>query len=100
MAEISLVVTQAVLDHVSGGNANQGQIAMRSPSLEIQPDIAQLSARNRRTLVLGESIVLNIGDSGAIWLAHNREHEEDFMSLFHLLSRRPGTEMRFLCEIE
>lgn len=100
MAEISLVVTQAVLDHVSGGNESQSQIALRSPSQEIKSIVSQLNAQNRKTLVLGGRIKLVVGDTGAIWLAHNLEYRNDFMSLFSMLARRPGQEMRFLCEIE
>lgn len=82
MAEISLVVTQAVLDHILGGNESQRQIAIRSPSPEIKSIVSKLGARNRKTIVLGGSIRLIIGDSGAIWLAHNSVYIDDFISLF------------------
>ncbi len=100
MPEISLVVTQAVIAHVSKGNESQRQIAIRNPSAEIAPAIHQLSAQNRKALVLGGALKLIIGDSGAIWLAHNANYESDFVSLYDLLARKPGREMRFLCAIE
>jgi hypothetical protein len=100
MAEISLVVTQAVLDHVSRGNESQSQIAMRAPSQNIKSVISQLDARNQKTIVLGGGVRLIVGDPGAIWLAHNSVYKDDFLSLFTMLSRRPGQAMRFLCEIE
>lgn len=100
MAEISLVVTKRVIDHISGGNENQSQIAIRIPSEDIKPILSQLTANNRMTIILGGYVRLIVGDIGAIWLAHNSSHADDFMSLFTLLSRRPGKEMRFLCELE
>jgi len=100
VAQISLVVTQAVLDHISGGNESQRQIALRSASAEIKSIVSQLNARNRKTIVLGGYVRLVVGDTGAIWLAHNSHYVDDFISLFTILSRRPGEEMRFLCEIE
>src|SRR5579862_2023925 len=100
MPLISLVVTQRALDHANAGNQSQRQIAIRAPSSDIQPRISQLSARHRAKLRLGGCVNLVAGDPGAIWGAHNQAYAEDFDALFDLLARRPGVEMRFLCELE
>lgn len=100
MGEISLVVTQAVLNHISDDKDNQSQIAIREPSPEIKSIIAKLTRLTPRILILGGLIKLRAGDTGAIWKAHNTEFIDDFEDLFDLLSRRPGSEMRFLCEFQ
>ena len=97
---INLVVTKAELDHYQSGHELEAQIALRSPSPEIGKILRGLTAKNRVRLVLGGCIILVVGDSGAIWRAHNGEFINDFDSLFFMLFRRPNEEMMFLCEIE
>ncbi len=101
MASISLVVTQLVLDRVRAGNPGERQIAIRSASPDIQARIQATNYANRVSIRLGGCITLVCGDSGAIWRAHNsQQYTDDFDSLYALLARRPGVEMRFLCELE
>jgi hypothetical protein len=100
MAEISLVVTRAVLDHVGSGNLAQRQIALRAPSPDIRARVSGLARLQRRYLRLGGCITLVAGDPGAIWRAHNATYAEDFDALYELLARHPDMPMRFLCELE
>jgi len=100
MPNVTLLVTQAHLNHVNAGNENQKQIAMREASADIWPQLSQLNTGNRVNVRLGGCVTLVAGDPGAIWRAHNTQHAEDFDSLFDLLARRPGVGMRFLCDLE
>ena len=100
MPEITLVVTQPVVNYVLQGHPGEKQIAIRSPTPDIAPMIGQLTRNNRMTLRLGGCIDLILGDTGAIHRAHNGgQHVQDFEALYDLLERRLDYEMRFLCEI-
>lgn len=100
MGQLELVVTRAELDHCKEtGNKSERQITLRSPSADIADIIKGLNRNNRVTLVLGSCVSLVVGDTSAIWRAHNEEYSEDFDILFNLLARRPDREMRFLCEL-
>lgn len=100
MAEITLVVTRAELDHVTSGHRDEAQIALRSPSHDIAPKIRGLTSAKRASVTLGGCVTLIAADPGAIWRAHNGAQEEDFDALFNLLARRPDGEMRFLCHVD
>ena len=99
MPTISLVVTERVISHVGSGRHGERQIAMRNPSSDIADAFSELSASNRRELVLGGCVSLAVGDTNAIWPSHNNDRAEDFEALYNLLARRPGQEMRFLCQL-
>jgi hypothetical protein len=99
MAEITLVVTQRVVNHTSQGHPDETQMAIRAPTPDIAPTIRQLTKTNRRTLRLGGCIDLTIGDTSAIHRSQNIQQVEDFDALFELLARRPDHAMRFLCEV-
>jgi hypothetical protein len=99
MSEITLVVTQPVVNHVLQDHPNEKQIAIRASTRDVAPTIQQLTAMNRRTLRLGGCIDLILGDPGAVWRAHNGQQVQGFDALYNLLERRPNHEMRFLCEI-
>jgi hypothetical protein len=99
MAEVSLLVTKAELDYVAAGRQNEQQIAVRSASEDVLDALMQIDGRNRRDLVIGGCIPLVMGDRGAIWRAYNSDRLEDFDALFALLARRPGREVRILCEL-
>jgi hypothetical protein len=96
--QISLVVTQRELDH-SIHDPSQRQIAMRSPSADIQKALTGLSLKNRLHITLGGFLTLDVADPGAIWLAHNAKHADAFQALFDFLATRPDREIRLLCEI-
>jgi hypothetical protein len=99
MATIDLVVTQKVLDRVAAGHTGESKIALRAPSAEIALAVSQIRAHKRVRARLGGCVTLVLGDTGAIWRAHNQDHLENFDDLFRLLARRPGVPMRFICEL-
>ena len=99
MAEVSLLVTEAELDYVATGRQNEQQIAVRSASQDILDALMPIDGRNRRDLVIGGCIPLVMGDRGPIWRAHNGDRLDDFDALFALQARRPGKEVRILCEV-
>jgi len=99
MSQVSLAVTTRELEH-SKSNAKEKQIALRSPSLDIESTVRGLTSARRAHLTLGGFITLDVADSGAIWLAHNGKHVEAFEALFSLLSTRPDHEMQFTCTLE
>jgi len=99
VGQITLVVTRPAFAHYNAGHSAEAQIALRSPSPDLAPAMAGLNSTNRVNLILGGCVSFVAGDPGAIWRAHNDQTAEDFDSLFHLLARRPDSEMRFLCEL-
>jgi len=98
MPSITLTVTQKVLNHTATV-PNQRQIAVQKPSEEIEPLVKTLTKNNQKIIRLGGLIMLKMGDSGAIWLSHNQDHEADFNALFAILALHPDQGMRFECEI-
>ena len=99
MSEISLRVTKAELDHVTDAGREQRQIALTSPSPDIAKEVQSITAKNRRLLVIGGCIEFVLADKSALWRSHNEDRCEDFDALFNLLARRPGQEMRVLCDL-
>lgn len=99
MGQISLVVTNRVHHRDAPATVDERQIAFRSPSSDIAPALGRATSDGRVTLQLGGFLDLSVGDTGAIWRAHNREKQPEFDKLFALLRSRPDVEMRFLCEI-
>ena len=99
MAEITLSVTQAVLDYAKGPREKERQIAYSAPSADVAARLATVSAKDGAQLRLGDLMTLVVADRGAIWRAHSAEHVADFDALFELLSRYPSRKMRFLCAI-
>ena len=100
MSEISLVVTQPVLKQVAQAGLKERQIALRKPSPNLKEVLRTVRKDKRTRIRLGHAVALELGDSGAIWAVHNAEAADDFNSLYGLLARRPGNEMRFLCSID
>jgi hypothetical protein len=98
MSEITLVVTSEERDHAAA-NPKEKQIAFRSASADIEPNLRGLSLANRVHLNLGGFLTLDVADPGAIWLAHNEKHSDAFLALFDFLKTRPDREMRFFCEV-
>jgi hypothetical protein len=99
VAEISLYVTPGVTDRMSTAPAHQHQIAYNEPSQDIAPRLREVNGQQRASVRLGGLVVLEVGDTGAIWRTHNERHADDFEALFQLLARYPGRSMRFLCEL-
>ena len=98
--EISLWVTRKVVAHTESSPSNQRQIAFRSASSELHERLSQASRHQRVKLRLGGVVPVEVGDTSAIWRAHNEEHSAGFDALFSLLASYPGQPMRFVCELE
>jgi hypothetical protein len=99
MGEINLVVTSRVQQRDASVTLEERQIAYRSPSADIAPVLGKANANSRVTIRLGGFLDLSVGDTGAIWRAHNNDKRQEFDRLFDLLRSRPDVEMRFLCEL-
>jgi hypothetical protein len=100
VTEISLYVTRGVVDHTSTAPANQRQIAYSAASPDIADVLREANRERRIRLRLGGLFYLEVGDTSAIWRAHNSECSADFDALFSLLARYPDQPMRFLCAVE
>ena len=99
VAEISLTVTSGVLAHAGAGRESQRQIAYTQPSPDVAAALRAASASNRVRIRLGGRVILTVGDTGAIWRAHNADAAKAFDALFTLLAEYPSQPMRFACEI-
>ena len=99
MGQLTLVVTSRVNQRDTPGTLGERQIAYRSASEDIAPTLAKANADARVPIRLGGFLDLSVGDTGAIWRAHNLANQQEFDNLFDLLRSRPGVEMRFLCEL-
>jgi hypothetical protein len=98
VAEISLAVTKAALDYAQG-RENERQISFSAPSPEIAAVLAAATAQQRVLLQLGGRINLVVGDTSAVWLAHNSAHADDFTNLYTFLAKYPSQAIRFVCEV-
>ena len=98
MESIKLKVTTNVLFQIQKSN-NQEQISINSPTGSLAPLIAQANKLNRICLVLAGTLPLYLGDTSAIWRAHNSQNEAAFDALFEFLAKYPDQEFEFLCEI-
>jgi hypothetical protein len=98
MNKINLKVTSKVLAQV-GKASNQQQIAISEASGTISSELENCNKQNRIKITLANALELIVGDTRAIWRAHNIEHQRGFDSLFNLLSHQPDTEFTFLCEV-
>ena len=99
MPQLSLLVTAAEIQYAGTGRQKEQQIALRAVSPDLAAEIATITGKTRRELLIGGCIALVLGDRSAIWRAHNEERTADFDALFALLARRPGQEMRVLAEL-
>jgi hypothetical protein len=99
VAEISLAVTKAVLDHTRAPRERERQIAYKDASAEISGRLGEVTKQKHEKVRLAGRITLVVGDRGAIWRAHNEQYAKDFDALFTLLAQYPSQYLRFLCEI-
>ncbi|NTV91022.1 MAG: hypothetical protein HGA22_11795 [Clostridiales bacterium] len=99
MESLKLKVTSKVLAQ-SKKAVNQEQIAITDPTDSLVPLIAQANKLNRICLIFAGALPLDLGDSSAIWRAHNSQNEAAFDALFEFLAKYPDQEFEFLCEIK
>lgn len=99
MGQISLIVTSRVHQRDAPGTLDERQIAYRHPSPDLASMLSKANAHVRVTIRLGGFLELSVGDTGAIWRAHNPEKRHEFDRLFDLLRSKPDVEMRFLCDL-
>ncbi|MGA3259901.1 MAG: hypothetical protein ABSE35_13545 [Bryobacteraceae bacterium] len=97
MKYITLAVTGPVIREVSAGNSYQRQIAIRDASPGLLAIIRAATGGGRALVAVNGVFELSVGDSGAIWGAHQGAglQAEDFASLFDLLARRPDLPVTF-----
>jgi hypothetical protein len=97
MKYITLAVTGPVIREVSAGNSYQRQIAIRDASPGLLAIIRAATGGGRALVAVNGVFELSVGDSGAIWGAHQGAglQAEDFASLYDLLARRPDLPVRF-----
>ena len=99
METIKLKVTSKVLAQLERAG-NQQQIAMSEPTGSLAIAIGKCSKSNRLKMRFGGSLSLEVGDTGAIWRAHNDCHKSNFDRLFKFLSEQPDIEFTFVCCVE
>jgi predicted protein tyrosine phosphatase len=101
METVKLKVTSKVIAQVNKSeHEHQEQIAITAPTGSLAPAIATANRHNRINISIASALTLNLGDTGAIWRAHNRGNEEAFDGLFEFLSRYPDKKFEFVCSID
>jgi len=97
MTHIRLAVTAAVIQQVNNAGQNQRQIAIQGASSELLAQINGASRSNRIPIPINGEFALIVGDTGAIWYAHQVTdiQKADFSSLYELLARRPDRPVQF-----
>lgn len=98
METVRLKVTTNSLEQKAKAT-NQEQIALKSTFRSISMKLAQASKKNQVCIRLANAFELKVGDTSAIWRAHNNENQKDFDRLFAFLSEKPDQEMEFICSI-
>jgi hypothetical protein len=97
MKHITLAVTEAVIHQVRNVGSHQQQIAIRDASPDLLSKIRGANADNPVTVLLLNAFDLVVGDTSAIWPAHQKTATQsaDFASLYELLERRPNHSVTF-----
>jgi DNA-binding PucR family transcriptional regulator len=97
MPYITLSVTTRVIQQVNSGNQFQRQLAIQGASPELRTLIDDATGKNRVAISVCGIFKLLIGDTGAIWAAHQDDgiQADDFSDLYSLLSRRPDVPVKF-----
>lgn len=97
MPHITLCVTHNVLAQVNGVGDSQRQLAIRDRSADLAALIGTANRDNRVPIDVNGHFTLSVGDTGAIWGAHQARAQQatDFDDLFSHLSRRPGIDITF-----
>lgn len=92
---ISVKVSTKVLAHIrSSISHNQEQIALIVVSGDLSCIIDTISKSRKVQLMMAGQLVVTLGDTSAIWRAH-QEDTVDFDILFKMLSSKPDEEFVF-----
>ncbi len=92
-------VTSKVLQQVQKA-PGQKQIAVTWPDGSLAVLIRAANRRDRVRIRIADVLLLELGDTSAIWRSHNDQFQSSFDSLYAFLSRHPDEEFRFTCVIE
>ena len=99
METLRLKVTSKVINQAARAPGQQ-QIAISSPTGLLAVSISEANKKNRFRIRLADALTLQLGDTSAIWRAHNKEYERDFDSLFNFLAENADREFEFVCTVE
>ena len=95
MGFVSVKVSAKVLDHIrTSSSKNQKQIALTDVSGDLFHLIGTISKSRKVHLMLAGQLDLTLGDTSAIWRAH-QDDPTDFDLLFSMLSSKPDKEFNF-----
>ena len=97
MPFMTLAVSPRVILQVSQGHEYQKQLAIRGASCDLLALIEKANKRNRVTITVCGAFELEVGDTGAIWGAHQTRdiQMKDFANLYSLLATRPDIPVTF-----
>ena len=98
METIYIKVLSKVLCQFEETDANK-KIAIEASSASLKKKIKFANKNNIIPLRIANVINLNLGDTEAIWRAHNQDHMKDFDALFRFLCHHPGLDFEFVCSI-
>lgn len=97
MEFIELKVTSKVIQQSTVSNA-QEQIAIVQVPDQYKALFGSLNKEKSQRIRIGSVLELNVGDTNAIWGAHNGSYE-DFRNLYSLLSKYPDKAFCFALEV-
>ena len=98
MESVKLKVSSKVIAQ-SKKDVNQEQIAITKIPGSLSTIIANAKKSNRVTIKIAGVLNLEVGDTSAIWKAHNSNYNQEFESLFEFLSKYPDKEFEFICTV-
>ena len=99
MSLISVKVSSKALAHIcSSMSQNQEQIALKVKLGDLYDTVRTTNKSRKVQLIIAEQLVLTLGDTSAIWKAH-QEDVTDFDVLFKMLSSKPDEEFVFPCRV-
>ena len=89
MSFVSVKVSVKVLDHIrSSSSKNQEQIALKDITGDLFHLIGTINKSRQVHLTMAGQLFLTLGDTSAIWRAH-QDDPTDFDLLFSMLSSKP-----------
>lgn len=97
MEYIELKVTSKVIQQTAVSNA-QEQITIVRVQDHLKPLFGDLNKKHRQKIRIGSVLELDVGDTHAIWGAHNGS-SDDFKNLYSFLSGYPDKTFCFALEL-